>query len=143
MEVVDIDSLEPYINAILSLPPSQLLPLQLEPEDDSNISPVEVMLAVHVAVIKRMLGDPEGWDLSSFSPRQWRAVVDQLSRTEWLPCVACATPLGKSGEGSDLKLSQTLPGHYLLQHADWDGECPCIRLDSLALVMWVLPSHLF
>lgn len=143
MDVRDIDDLAPYIDAIVAQPPGQLIALELAPEDDCTVTPVEVMLHVHVAVIKRLLGDPAGWDLSSFSLRQWRLVVEQLACTTWRPCVACATLLGDSGDSHTLKLSQTLPGHHLWQNEDWDGEAPCIRLDAHSLVLWVLPRHFY
>lgn len=139
MDILDIDDLQPYVDAIVAAPnPGNRLVLQLDPDDDASASPAEVMLAVHVAVIERLLGDPGEWDLAHFSIPQWRSVVAHLACTEWRPCVACATPVGFDSDG--LEMSETLPGHYLWQHDDWDGESPCIRLDAHSLVLWVVPD---
>jgi hypothetical protein len=74
--------------------------------------------------------------LAGLTPAQWRAVVDHMVCTEWVPCVACALPAGCA-----VRPSAALPGHALWQRNDWDGATPCARVDRLALVVWVVPVH--
>lgn len=74
--------------------------------------------------------------LAGLTAAQWRAVVDHMVCTEWVPCVACALPAGCA-----VRPSAALPGHALWQRNDWDGATPCARVDRLALVVWVVPAH--
>lgn len=145
--------LAPYIDAILANrgAPAPKLVLTVEPGDsgdpgDRHLGPQHVM--PHVAL--RVAGELLGVDLTADAPEeladalagltaaQWRAVVDHMVCTEWVPCVACALPAGCT-----VRPSAALPGHALWQRNDWDGATPCARVDRLALVVWVVPAHAY
>jgi len=160
MEDIDIgDDLNAYVLAIVANggAPVPKRVLTVEPEDpgdpgafgdsgDCRLGPQHVMPHVALRVAGALLGVDLTADaheeladaLAGLTAAQWRAVVDHMVCTEWLPCVACALPAGCA-----VRPSAALPGHALWQRNDWDGATPCARVDRLALVVWVVPAHAY